>query len=117
MRETSVAWHSPLKVTRRQDELVREADYTLIAKYAKMGAKCEKRTKCIAGYFASLFLLFAFRENSKDFVVYFFAALMKHGICLKCEKCTVSVSYFVVFRKNIREIRNVYSRPKGQLEQ
>ncbi len=40
-------------------------------------------------------------ENSKDFVVYFFAILIKHEICMKYEKCIVSVSYFVVcFAKN-----------------
>ncbi len=69
--------------------------------------------KCIAGYFAPffshfapLFLLFVFCsishlgrhscENLKDFLVYFFAALIKHEICLQCEKCIVSVSHFVV---------------------
>ncbi len=35
------------------------------------------------------------REKSKDFVVYFFAALIKHKIHVKYEKCIVSVSYFV----------------------
>ncbi len=57
------------------------------------------------------------RKKSKDFVVYFFAALIKHKICTKCKKCIVSVSYFVVrlaetFAKYPRnsEIRKVYSR-------
>ncbi len=36
------------------------------------------------------------RKKSKDFVVYFFAALIKHEIHMKCEKCTVSTSYFMV---------------------
>ncbi len=75
-----------------------------------------KNGKCIVGYFASLFshfaalfLLFEFHsisrqgwhsgENSKDFVVYFFAALIKHEIRMKCGKCIMSVSYFIVFRK------------------
>ncbi len=34
------------------------------------------------------------RGNSKDFVVYFFAALIKHKIRMKCE-CVVSDSCFV----------------------
>ncbi len=72
-----------------------------------------KNEKCVAEYFASLFshfaLLFSFfafcsilhqgqhsHENSKDFVVYFFAALIKTEICLKCEKCIVSGSHFEV---------------------
>ncbi len=38
----------------------------------------------------------AFAQNSKDFVVYFFGALIKRKIRMKCEKCTVSASYFVV---------------------
>ncbi len=29
-------------------------------------------------------------------MVYFFVALIKHEIRIKCEKCTVSVLYFVV---------------------
>ncbi len=43
---------------------------------------------------------------------------MKHEIHLKYEKCIMSVSYFMVFRENIREIpvkceiQKVYSRPK-----
>ncbi len=36
------------------------------------------------------------REKLKDFTVNFFAALIKHEICKKCDKCIVSVSYFVV---------------------
>ncbi len=88
-----------------------------------------KNKKCVAGYFASLFScfvslfsLFAFLsisyqgrhspKKSKDFGVYFFAALIKHKIRMKCEECTVSVLYFVVcFAKNTREMRKVYSRP------
>ncbi len=86
-----------------------------------MGTKNEK---CIAGagssfVFRAPFFVFRIlcrgrhsREISKDFVVYFFAALIKHEIHMKCEKCFVSVSYFVVcFAKNTREIRKVYSRP------
>ncbi len=30
-------------------------------------------------------------------MVYFFAGLIKHEIHMKCEKCIVSVSYFVVW--------------------
>ncbi len=72
-----------------------------------------KNKKCVARYFASLFscfaplfLLFAFHnilcqgwrlhEKSKHFVVYLFAALIKHEIHMKYEKCIVSVSYFVM---------------------
>ncbi len=72
-----------------------------------------KTKKCIAGYFAPLFFAFrvpyfAFcilrqgwhsRKNSKDFVIYFFAALIKHEIRMKYEKCIVSVLCFVVFRE------------------
>ncbi len=35
-------------------------------------------------------------KKSKDFVVYFFAALIKHEICIKYKKCIVRVSYLVV---------------------
>ncbi len=90
-----------------------KASYALIAKYAKRGRNA-KNKKCIAiisrhffSHFAPLFSLLTFCsisrqgrhswEKSKDFVVYFFAALIKYEICMKCEKYTVSVSYFVVF--------------------
>ncbi len=77
-----------------------------------------KNKKCIAGYFASLFSLFVFhsilhqgrhsRKNSKDFVVYFFTALMK------CENWIVNVSYFVVyFAKNTRKLQKMYSWPNS----
>ncbi len=36
------------------------------------------------------------RKRSKDFVVYFFALLIKHEIRMKCVKCIVSVWCFVV---------------------
>ncbi len=36
------------------------------------------------------------REKSKDFLVYFFAALIKHEMRMKYKKCIVDVSYFVV---------------------
>ncbi len=83
-----------------------------------------KNEKCTARYFAfhTPFSLLAFcsisqqvrhlREKLEDFVVYFFAALIKHEIPLKCEKCIVCG----VFRENIRkvhakcEVRKVYSR-------
>ncbi len=65
--------------------------------------------------FAPPFLLFAFRsfsrygrhscEKSKDFVVYFLTALIKQEIHMKCEKCIVSVSYFVVcFAKTLAKM-------------
>ncbi len=93
-----------------------------------MDEKCEKQ-KVYSGVFCATFF-FAFRasvftflilrqgrhlrKNSKDFVVYFFVALIKHKIRMKCEKCIVSVSYFVVcFAKNTRKMRKVYSRPYG----
>ncbi len=57
-------------------------------------------------HFTLLFSLFAFCnilyqdqhscEKSKDFVVYFFAVLIKHEICMKYEKSILSVSYFTV---------------------
>ncbi len=105
-----------------------KAGYTLIAKYEKMGAKCKKQ-KVYSGVFCATFFalrtpFFAFRilrrswhscEKSKDSVAYFFAASLKHEICVKCEKCLMSVSYFVVcFAKNTREMRKVYSRPKNK---
>ncbi len=83
--------------------LVRPA--TLIVKFTKRSQNV-KNKKCIAEYFASLFSLFTFRsilcqsrhlrEKSKDFVVYFFAALIKHEIRMKYGKCIVSILYFVV---------------------
>ncbi len=92
-------------------------------------AQNAKNEKCIAEYFtplfshfAPIFSLFAFcsnlrqcwhsHENSKDFMIYFFATLIKHEICMKCKKCMISVSYFVVcIMKNTREMRKVYSQP------
>ncbi len=75
-----------------------------------MSVKCEK-WKVYSVVFCDLFFAFRSilhqgrhsRENSKDFVVYFFGALIKHEIHMKCEKCIVRVSYFVVFRENIRK--------------
>ncbi len=81
-------------------------------------ARNAKNEKCITGCFASLFCVsrpfFAVRishhgwhsrEKSKNFVVDFFAAVMKHVIRVNCEKCIVSVSYFVVcFGKNTRKM-------------
>ncbi len=94
--------------------------YTLIAKYAKTIGKNEK---CIARYFASLFSLLhfapgsAFARKVKGFCVYFFAALIKHQIRIKYEKCTVSVLYFMVcFAKtfgNTREMQNTKSVQPG----
>ncbi len=73
--------------------------------------------------FVSLFWLFAFRsillKKSKDFVVYFFAVLIKYEIHIKYKKCIYSECFVFpgVFCKNICEIlakckiRKVYSRP------
>ncbi len=90
--------------------LLRQAGYTLIAKYAKMIVKRKKwKVYRLTGYFASLFSHFApffslfacqsrhSHKKSKDFVVYFFDALIKHKIRVKYEKCIVSVSYLVVW--------------------
>ncbi len=81
-----------------------------------------KNEKYIAGYFASLFshfvplvLLFAFPsfshqswhlcEKSKDFIVYFFTALIKHEICMKYERCVVDCFVFCgLFCENTRKI-------------
>ncbi len=83
-----------------------------------------KNKKCIARYFASFFVFrsfFAFRislqgwhlrEKSKDLVVYFFTALIKHEIHMKYKKCIGSVSYFMVccVKTSAKcEIWNVYS--------
>ncbi len=55
-----------------------KASYTLIAKYTNLGAKCEKQNV----YFVPLFSHFAPELHShkklKDFVVYFFMALIKY---------------------------------------
>ncbi len=93
-------------------------------------AQNAKSKKCMVGYFASLFsgftslfrfLYFApgstFTQKVKGFRGLFFAALIKHKIHIKCEKCIVSVLYFVAcFAKNTREMRKVYSRPTMQHE-
>ncbi len=53
-------------------------------------------------------------ENSKDFVVYFFMALIEREIHMKCEKCMVTVTYFMVcFAKTFAKckIRKLYSQP------
>ncbi len=99
-------------------KLPNKADYTLITKYAKTIAKSEKQ-KVYSGVFHVTFFtfcasFFAFhsisrqgqhsRRKSKDFVVYFFPALIKHKLRMKYKKCIVNVSYFVVFFENIREI-------------
>ncbi len=91
-----------------------------------------KNKMCISRYFAPLFShftshfsVFTFcsiscqsrhsHKKSKDFAVYFFAALIKHEIRMKCEKCLVSVSYFMVcFTKNIQDIQKVYSQSNGK---
>ncbi len=84
-----------------------------------MGAEC-KKPKLYSEVFHTLFFSFHTisrqgphsHKKSKDFVFYFFAALIKHEIRINCEKCIVSVSYFVVcFAKNTREMRKVYSWP------
>ncbi len=89
-----------------------KAGYTLIAKYAKMNAKCEKQ-KVHSRVFHVTFFAFhvpffsfrilqhfvpgsAFVQKLKGFRGLFFAALVKHEIRLKCKKCILSVSYFVV---------------------
>ncbi len=48
-------------------------------------------------------------EKSKDFVVYSFAALIKHKIHMKYEKCIASVLYFVVCCENICKMCNTKS--------
>ncbi len=57
-----------------------------------MGVKCEKQ-KVYSGVFRATFFAFRIsrqdrhqRENSKDFMAYFFATLIKHDICMKCER-------------------------------
>ncbi len=84
-----------------------------------------RKTKCIARYFVSLFshfaplfLLFTFHsilglsrhscEKSKDFVVYFFAALIKHKIHMKWENMISECFVFCgVLRKHLRNVKSV----------
>ncbi len=91
-----------------------KASYTFIAKYTKMIAKCEKqkvygRVFCLTSFFRILHPFFRFSHftafcarvgicsnSQKDFVVHFFATLIKYKIRMKREKCIVSVSYFVM---------------------
>ncbi len=74
-----------------------------------MGAKCDKRKVYREVFCVTLFVFHApfftlrisrqgrhLHENSKEFVVYFFVALIKHEIRLKCKKGITSVSYFMV---------------------
>ncbi len=76
-----------------------KAGHRLIVKYAKMIVKCEKE-KLYSGVFRVTFFTFHtpffifrsiscqgrhVRQKSKDFVVYFFAALIKHEIRMKFE--------------------------------
>ncbi len=53
----------------------------------------------------------AFTRKVKGFVVYFFAALIKHEIRIKCEKCIECFVFHGMFHENIRKIQQVYSRP------
>ncbi len=63
-----------------------------------------------APFFRFLHFTQHLHENSKDFVVCFFAVLVKHEIRMKCGKCIVSVSYFIVcFVKNTLEMQNAKS--------
>ncbi len=91
-----------------QRNLFHKAGYILIMKYVKMIVKCKKTKSVQLGILShsfgvsrlffrfSYFAAFRAKEKSKDFLVYFFAALIKHKIHMKYEKCIVSVSYFVV---------------------
>ncbi len=116
---------------------IHQAGYTLIEKYTKTITKCKKRkvysevfcvtffTFCVTFFtFCVPFFTFCIScesrhssKNSKDFVVYFFAVLIKHEIRVICEKCIVSVSYFMVcfakiFVKYPRNTKNVYGISK-----
>ncbi len=79
------------------------ASYTLLAKLHEMLTKHEK-WKVYNSVFCITFFAFRMvlrqrrhsRETSKDFIVYFFVALMKCKIWMKYEKCIASVWYFVV---------------------
>ncbi len=87
---------------------IRNTRYTLFLSqlytYWKICKNDRKKRKVYRKVFRVTFFEFAFRishqgrhsrENSKDFVVYFFAALIKHEIRMKWETCIASVSYFV----------------------
>ncbi len=100
----NVRWEKWL--ARRFTKCHLQAGYTLIAKYTKMGAKCEKR-KVYRGisrhFFRILRPLFRFshfapgsaftRKLKRISGVYLFTALTKHEIR---RKCIVSVLYFVM---------------------
>ncbi len=79
--------------------------------------------------YAPLFPLLAFHsilrpgrhshKKSKDFVVHFFTALIKHELCMKYEKCIVNVSYFVVcftktFAKYLRNAKYESVQPASK---
>ncbi len=75
-----------------------------------------KNKKCISAVFRVSFFPFRISrqgrhscEKSEDFVVYFFAALIKHEIRMKYEKWIASISYFVVwFAKTfVKYLQNV----------
>ncbi len=96
---------------KRQNPLVSS---TLIAKHAQTISKCEKQ-KVYSEVFHVIFFMsrvpfFTFRilcqgrylcKKLKDFVIYFFAALLKHEIRKVCSECFV---FHGVFCENIREI-------------
>ncbi len=60
IRQDSMLWINLKKIFRGRDSIIlyRKASYTLIAKYAKMGVKCEK-WKVYGGVFRATFLHFA----------------------------------------------------------
>ncbi len=78
------------------------ASYTLIAKHAKTIVKYKKQKLYNEVFHVTFSAVHSSshqgqhsHENSKDFVVYFFTALIKHEICMIYKKCIVSVSYFM----------------------
>ncbi len=84
-----------------------EASYTLITKHHEILMKCEK-WKVYSGVFYITSISHQGRhlyETSKDFMAHHFAALMKHEIWMKNDKCIASFSLFAVpFCETVCEI-------------
>ncbi len=116
--------HVQIRVVMHQNDSLRQkkkqsflkAGYTLIAKFTKMIVKCEKR-KVYSMVFCVTFFAFHIShqghssEKSKNFVVYFFSALIKQEICMVCfAKKLVGVKNIDMYRyfQNIDPLFNIF---------